>query len=105
MAVAFLWRSVLTEGVGLHLAPIWLWFLVPNFLVFQPWDWDNTKFFAYWALFGALPVGALLASLLRRGLPSRITAYALAASVMLSGALDLAQPLDSMADAALFISS
>src|SRR5881397_1216560 len=20
--------------------------------VFQPWDWDNTKFFSYWALFG-----------------------------------------------------
>jgi len=105
MAVAFLWRSVLPARVGLYLAPIWLWFLVPNFLVFQPWDWDNTKFFAYWALFGALPVGALLASLLRRGLPSRTTAYALAALLMLSGALDLGRALDSRSASALFISS
>ena len=102
MAVAFLWRSVLPKDVGLHLAPIWLWFLVPNFVVFQPWDWDNTKFFAYWALFGALPVGALLASLLRRGPPGRITAYVMAALLMLSGALDLGRALDSSSASALF---
>jgi len=102
MAVAFLWRSVLPEGVGLHLAPIWLWFLVPNFVVFQPWDWDNTKFFAYWALFGALPVGALLASLLRRGPPERVAAYVMAALLMLSGALDLGRALDSSSASALF---
>ena len=102
MAVAFLWRSALPEGVGLHLAPIWLWFLVPNFVVFQPWDWDNTKFFAYWALFGALPVGALLASLLRRGPPERVAAYVMAALLMLSGALDLGRALDSSSASALF---
>jgi hypothetical protein len=67
MAAAFAWRGLLPPRVALHLAPIWLWFLVPNVLVFQPWDWDNTKFFGYWALFGALPVGALLARLLRGG--------------------------------------
>ena len=104
MAVAFLWPSVLPAKLRLHLGPIWLWFLVPNLLVFQPWDWDNTKFFAYWALLGAFPVGALLATLLRRGLPSRITAYALAASMMLSGALDLGRALDSSSAAALFTS-
>ncbi|HKF16972.1 MAG TPA: hypothetical protein VKF14_07270 [Candidatus Dormibacteraeota bacterium] len=105
MAAAFLWRPVLPDGVGLYLAPIWLWFLVPNFLVFQPWDWDNTKFFAYWALFGALPVGALLAALLRRGLPARVTAYVMAVFLMLSGALDVGRALDSSSASALFTGS
>lgn len=102
MAGAFLWRPVLPEGIGLYLAPIWLWFLVPNFLVFQPWDWDNTKFFAYWALFGALAVGALLARLLQGGLGGRVTAYGLAALLMLSGALDLGRSVDPRSSTALF---
>ena len=93
MAAAFLWRGVLPPGVGLHLAPVWLWFVVPNFIVFQPWDWDNTKFFAYWALLGALPVGALLARLLRSGLDGRVAAYVLATFLLLSGTVDVARSL------------
>ena len=95
MAVAFLWRGVLPAGVALHLAPIWLWFVVPNFVVFQPWDWDNTKFFAYWALFGALPVGALLVRLVRLGLGARLVAYGLTAVLLLSSAVDLARAVGS----------
>jgi hypothetical protein len=94
MAAAFVWRGVLPRGVALHLAPIWLWFLVPNLVVFQPWDWDNTKFFAYWALIGALPVGALLAHLLKSSIDGRVLAYALAALLMISGAFDLGRALD-----------
>ena len=93
MIVAFVWRGVLPGRVALFLAPIWLWFLVPNFLVFQPWDWDNTKFFAYWALFGALAVGALLARLLKSGLEARVVAYALLLTLTLSGAVDLARSI------------
>jgi hypothetical protein len=93
MAAAFLWRGVLPPRVGLHLAPIWLWFIAPNFLVFQPWDWDNTKFFAYWALIGALPVGALIARLLQTGLDGRLAAYVLCGFLMLSGAVDLVRTL------------
>jgi len=94
MAAAFLWPRLMPAGLSVQLAPIWLWFLVPNFLVFQPWDWDNTKFFAYWALFGALPVGALLARLLRGAVPGRVVAYGLAVALMLSGALDLGRALN-----------
>jgi hypothetical protein len=94
MAAAFAWRGLLPPGLGLHLAPIWLWFLVPNFVVFQPWDWDNTKFFAYWALLGALPVGALLARLLRGPPGLRALGAVLAVSLTLSGTLDLARTLD-----------
>ena len=106
MVAAFLWRGLLPPGLGLHLAPIWLWFLVPNFVVFQPWDWDNTKFFAYWALLGSLPVGALLARLLAPGLRPRAASVllgcVLAAVLMLAGALDLARTLDRSVSSALF---
>jgi len=102
MAAAFLWRGLLPAGLALHLAPVWLWFLVPNVWVFQPWDWDNTKFFAYWALLGALPVGALLMRLLRSGVEGRIVAYALIAFLTLSGAVDLARSAGPSALAAQF---
>jgi hypothetical protein len=106
MAVGFLWRGLLPSGLALHLAPIWLWFLVPNFVVFQPWDWDNTKFFAYWALIGALPVGAVLAKLLSGALRPRalsvLLGAVLSAVLMLAGALDLARTLDRSASSALF---
>jgi hypothetical protein len=102
MAAAFAWRGVLPPRVALYLAPIWLWFVVPNFLVFQPWDWDNTKFFAYWALFGSLAVGALLVRLLRSGLEGRVVAYALLLVLVLSGAVDLARSVAPSAPAAQF---
>jgi hypothetical protein len=102
MAAAFLWRPVLPRRIALHLAPIWLWFLVPNFLIFQPWDWDNTKFFAYWLLFGGLAVGALLRYLLGKGLPGRVGAYALVVLLMLSAALDLGRSLDPAAASSQF---
>ena len=102
MVAAFIWRKVLPARLALHLAPIWLWFLIPNILVFQPWDWDNTKFFAYWALFGALAVGALLVQLLGSGLSGRLAAYGLTFVLMASGALDLGSALNTNANAALF---
>jgi hypothetical protein len=103
MAAAFVWRGLLPPRVALHLAPIWLWFVVPNFLVFQPWDWDNTKYFAYWALIGSLPVGALLARLFRSGLDARVVGYALVPFLMLSGALDLARAVAPTAMAPQFM--
>src|SRR5262249_21128454 len=89
MAVAFLWRGVLPPRVGLYLAPIWLWFLVPNFVVFQAWDWDNTKFFAYWALLGSLAVGALVVRLVRWGAEGWMLAIVLVVFLVASGAVDV----------------
>ncbi|MDQ6774167.1 MAG: hypothetical protein M3024_14500 [Candidatus Dormibacteraeota bacterium] len=102
LAVAFWWRPVISRRLALHLAPIWLWFLVPNLLLFQPWDWDNTKFFAYWALFGALLVGALLAHLLGRGGWARGLAVGVALALGLAGGLDLARSLDPTVSSATF---
>ena len=105
MAAAFLWRGTLPDRLAVHLAPIWLWFLVPNVIVFQPWDWDNTKFLGYWLLVGALPVGLLLARLwrLRPAAPvGRVVAAALFVLLTLAGALDLGRALEPVQNEALF---
>jgi hypothetical protein len=83
-------------------APIWLWFLVPNVIVLQPWDWDNTKFFVFWALLGSILVGALLARMFQRGPGSAIVASGLLVLLGLSGALDLARASDYSVSAVQF---
>lgn len=111
MVLAFAWRGTLERGLWWRLVPIWLWFLVPNLIVFQPWDWDNTKFFAYWLLIGALPVGLVLARLWNRvreaGRPARYLVRAVtvlvAISLGLSAALDLTRALQPANNTASFI--
>jgi hypothetical protein len=101
-AAAFFWKRTLHDGLALWLAPIWLWFLVPNFFVFQPWDWDNTKFFMFWWLFGAVAIGAVLARLALSGLNGIVLAGALAIILCLSGTLDVARALDLQASSFVF---
>lgn len=75
-------------------APMWLWFVVPNVVVLQPWIWDNTKFFIFWALLGSVVAGGVLAGMLRRrGLIAAAAVVALLLLV-LSGALDLYRASD-----------
>ncbi len=81
-------------GFGKWFAPMWLWFLVPNVIVLQPWDWDNTKFFIFWALLGSVMVGGLLAGLFKRGPLGAVFASMLLVALVLSGALDLARASD-----------
>lgn len=94
MLVAFAWRGLVPGRLAMFLAPIWLWFLVPNIVVLQPWDWDNTKYFAFWLLFGGLMVAALLARVARAGAAGVAVAALLFAGLSLSGTLDLARTLD-----------
>jgi hypothetical protein len=83
-------------------SPMWLWFIVPNLLVLQPWAWDNTKFFIFWALLGSVLVGGVLAQLLRRGRVSVIAAAVMMVLLGLSGALDLTRASDFSVSAVQF---
>jgi hypothetical protein len=83
-------------------APMWLWFLVPNVIVLQPWDWDNTKFFVFWALLGSILVGGVLARMFQRGPRSAIVASVLLVLLGLAGALDLARASDYSVSAVQF---
>lgn len=75
-------------------APMWLWFLVPNAILLQPWDWDNTKFFIFWALLGSIVVGGLVAALIKRGGFGMVAAGVIVVLMCLSGALDLSRASD-----------
>jgi hypothetical protein len=95
-------RSWFQTGFVTWFAPMWLWFLVPNIIVLQPWDWDNTKFFIFWALLGSILVGGVLSRMFQRGLGSAIVATALLVVLVLAGALDLARASDYKVSAVLF---
>jgi len=75
-------------------APMWLWFVVPSVIVLQPWVWDNTKFFVFWALLGSIVAGGVLARMVQRGPGTAIVAVVVMALLGLSGGLDLARASD-----------
>jgi hypothetical protein len=75
-------------------SPMWLWFAVPSVVVLQPWIWDNTKFFVFWALFGSIVAGGVLAGMLRRGPGTAIVAVIAMVLLGLSGFLDLTRASD-----------
>ena len=105
LLVAQFWPRLFPNRFALHIAPLWLWFVVPNLLVFQPWEWDNTKFFSFWLLYGSLLVGALLVrvAMVRRWTPA--LAVACFASLTMAGALDLARTADRAVSSSGFIDS
>jgi hypothetical protein len=105
MLAAQIWAGTVPGALAARLAPIWLWFLVPNFVVFQPWEWDNTKFLVFWSLFGSLLVGALLVRLAGRGVEGAVIAGLLALVLCASGGLDLARALDRSQLTAVFVDS
>jgi hypothetical protein len=76
-------------GLRRFLLPAWLLFLLPNVVILQPWDWDNTKWFVWWAILASMLAGLALHQLFRRG-----TYFAAAGALLLfvttfSGVLDV----------------
>jgi hypothetical protein len=102
LVAAQILRSWIPTTFPRWFAPMWLWFLVPNVIVLQPWDWDNTKFFVFWALLGSIVVGGFLARMFQRGPGSAIAASGLLVLLGLSGALDLARASDFSVSAVQF---
>jgi hypothetical protein len=88
LAIAQFVRGLLPTAWAIHFAPMWLWFLVPNIWLFHPWDWDNQKFFVYWALLGSFLVAGLLVKVFRTGILGAAAALGLLLLLVLSGGLD-----------------
>jgi hypothetical protein len=101
IAAHFLRRWFVTD-FPTWFSPMWLWFIVPNLIVLQPWVWDNTKFFVFWALLGSVLVGGVVAGMLRRGRASAAVAAVMLVLLCLSGALDLSRASDFSVSAVLF---
>jgi len=70
-------------------------FVLANLLVFQPWDWDNTKVLVWWYLASCMLVAALLAKLwqLRPRPVLRPLVALVVVSLTLSGVLETANTL------------
>ena len=86
-----------------YFAPLWLWFLVPNVFILANWEWDNTKFFIFWALFGSITIGGLLGWLAAGGRRHWAPVLALVALLSFSGVLDLARATDLTQNSYLFV--
>ncbi len=67
-------------------------FVVANLVVFQSWDWDNTKLLAYWYLGAALLLSTLVVRWWRRWWRGAAAAV-MAITVLLTGVLVLARLL------------
>ncbi|MHB8717517.1 MAG: hypothetical protein ACYDAC_01310 [Candidatus Dormibacteria bacterium] len=65
-----------------------LLFAVANVVIFQSWDWDNTKLLVYWYLSAALLAGTLVVRLARHRW-SAAAAVGLGATAVLTGVLVL----------------
>jgi hypothetical protein len=91
LAIAQFIRGLLPTPWAIHFAPMWLWFLVPNIWLFHPWDWDNQKFFVYWALLGSFLVAALVVRVFRAGILGAVAALGLLIVLGLAGGLDAAR--------------
>ncbi|GAC1583389.1 MAG: hypothetical protein NVS3B24_22080 [Candidatus Dormibacteria bacterium] len=86
---AFFLNRAGKPGLLRFLAPAWLLFLLPNLVILQPWDWDNTKWFVWWAILASILGGLVIAQLGRRGpLFAGVALVFLVASTA-SGAIDV----------------
>ncbi|MFI5283849.1 MAG: hypothetical protein ACHQ0J_12075 [Candidatus Dormibacterales bacterium] len=103
LVVAHLVRKWIPSDFARWFAPMWLWFVVPNVILLQPWDWDNTKFFVFWALLGSVMVGGLLAGMMKKGGVLAAVAAVMLLLLGFSGALDLTRASDYSVSANQFI--
>jgi hypothetical protein len=71
------------------LVPVWLLFLIPNVLILQPWDWDNTKWLLWWAIPASMLAGVVIVRLARLRRVLAPVAALLVLVQVASGSLDL----------------
>jgi hypothetical protein len=76
-------------NLGRFTAPAWVLFAVPNVLVLQPWDWDNTKWLIWWAIFMSMLAGLAVQRIGRMGVLGALLAGMLLFVQLASGAIDL----------------
>lgn len=81
--------GILSKRLRIGLAPLWLFFIVPNAVKPHPWDGNNTHYFIFVALLGSLPVAALLVESVRRISLSAIVVVLVTLSMTMAGMLDI----------------
>lgn len=78
--------------LGLFSLPFLLLFLVPNLILFAPWNWDNIKIFIYWFL-GMTPIAAYAMACLYENphykIPSKICFFIVMFFLTVAGGIDV----------------
>ncbi|TVM00309.1 MAG: hypothetical protein CV087_14350 [Candidatus Brocadia sp. WS118] len=78
--------------LGLFSLPFLILFLVPNLVLFAPWNWDNIKIFIYWFL-GMTPVAACAMVRLYENpcykIPSRVCFFIVMFFLTFAGSIDV----------------
>lgn len=69
--------------------PFWGLFVLANLFLFQPFAWDNTKYFTYWWLGASLFAAIFIERNLRKSFVLKILALSLFSVSVFSGALDV----------------
>lgn len=82
---------ILPKKLVLWSFSFWGLFLAGNLFTFQPYDWDNTKFFSYWWLAASGFAAGFLDKLLSKKLPLRVLAISLFILAIAGGAIDVAR--------------
>ncbi len=95
MLAAQLWRGTLPPALLWGSIPVWLWFIVPNFVRVAPsHPWNNTHWFVPVILLGSLLVAAVLVRLASIGWLGVVAAAALFFTLTFAGALDIWKAAD-----------
>lgn len=67
-----------------------VWFILPSLFLFQPWDFDNTKFFIYWYLSSVFLLAYFLSKLILSGYITNIILAGMAVYLLIfAGSLDV----------------
>ena len=78
--------------LGFYSLPFLILFLLPNIVLFAPWNWDNIKILIYWFL-GTTPVAALALTCLYKNkrfrIPSRIGFFIIMFVLTVAGGIDV----------------
>lgn len=92
---AFATWKFLSRQMQWTIFPFWLWFILANLFLFQPYDWDNSKILTWVYLFLAIPVSVMILRLWANRGTSRVLAIILSLTLTLAGGLDAGSMLNT----------
>jgi hypothetical protein len=90
-----LYLAKLKKKVNLFFLSFGFVFLLCNLLIFQPFDWDNSKLLLYVYLFFCFPIAGLLIKIWQKSYFGKIAASLLFLVLTFSGTLDLIRILNT----------
>ncbi len=96
LPLALISTLVLPNAYKKLLLPFWLWFVLANLFLFQPYDWDNAKILTWVHLLFTIPVTLLLSQVITsKKIFPRVIVSLIVVSLIISGGFDALRLLDT----------